>query len=186
MKTIVQDIIPLRQQIELLTYVRDSKFAYRFYNTHIFTEDEDPRFKHAPQQLSHHLFMEGEENVSSHLGIIRPLFDALKERFGEIKLLRAKVNMTFPYPPMVNYEPQVPHLDLQYDNGESVDHKVLLYYINDSDGPTYFFNELYEVTDSVQPKQGVGIIFDGDQIHAASNPVFNPFRLVLNVNFQIV
>ena len=117
--------------------------------------------------------------------MLRPIFDVLKNKFGSIELLRAKVNLTFPYPPMVKYEPQMPHLDLQYDNGEPVEHKVLLYYINDSDGPTYFFDESYEITDSVHPKQGVGIIFDGNRIHAASNPVFNPFRLVLNINFKI-
>jgi len=31
----------------------------------------------------------------------------------------------------------------------------------------------------------VGVFFDGSQIHAASNPVFNPFRFVLNIDFQV-
>ena len=182
---IIKDIIPIREQIELYTYVRDSNFAYRFYNTHIFTEDEDPRFTHAPQQLSHQLYDCEEDKSSPHIKILRPIFDVLKNKFGNIQLLRAKVNLTFPYPPMVKYEPQMPHLDLQYDNGEPVEHKVLLYYINDSDGPTYFFNESYDIANSINPRQGVGVIFDGDQIHAASNPVFNPFRFVLNINFKL-
>ena len=85
---------------------------------------------------------------------------------------------------MMHYEPQVPHVDLEYDNGEPVDHKVLLYYINDSDGPTYFFNEAHELQDTVYPKPGRAIIFDGSNIHAASNPVRSPFRLVVNIDFQ--
>ena len=84
----------------------------------------------------------------------------------------------------MHYESQVPHVDLQYDNGEPVDHKVLLYYINDSDGPTYFFNESYELQDTVYPKPGRAIIFDGSNIHAASNPVRSPFRMVVNIDFQ--
>jgi ectoine hydroxylase-related dioxygenase (phytanoyl-CoA dioxygenase family) len=85
---------------------------------------------------------------------------------------------------MMKYESQVPHIDLQYDNGDPVDHKVLLYYINDSDGPTYFFNEACELQDTVYPKPGRAIIFDGSNIHAASNPVKHPFRMVINIDFQ--
>ena len=182
---VINDIVPIRQQIELYKHVRDSKIAYRLYNTHIFTGDEDQKFNHAPQQLSHHLYMVEDDKASPHLEIIKPWFDVITKKYGDVRLLRAKVNMTFPYPPMVRYEPQMPHIDMQYENGEPIDHKVLLYYINDSDGPTYFFNDLYEITDSIQPKQGVGVFFDGSQIRAASNPVFNPFRFVLNIDFQV-
>ena len=78
---IIKDIIPIREQIEMHTYVRDSSFAYRFYNTHIFTEDEDPRFTHAPQQLSHQLYNCEEEKSSTHIKMLRPIFDVLKNKF---------------------------------------------------------------------------------------------------------
>lgn len=186
---IIDDYITLKEQLALHKYVMDSKFPYRIYNTHIVEDGQERneffnRRFHAPRQFSHHLYMVGEQNSSPHLNIIRPIFDRMKADYGQdVTLLRAKVNMTNPYPPYMKHEPQMPHVDMKYDNGDPVDHMVLLYYINDSDGPTYFFNESYEIVDSVKPKMGRAIVFDGDLLHAGSNPAFYPYRLALNINF---
>jgi ectoine hydroxylase-related dioxygenase (phytanoyl-CoA dioxygenase family) len=120
------------------------------------------------------------------LPAIGKLVGNLVDKFGNINLLRAKVNVTSPYPPMMKYESQVPHVDLQYDNGDPVEHMVLLYYVNESDGPTYFFNEAHELQDTVYPKPGRAIIFDGNTIHAASNPVKHPFRIAVNIDFEVM
>lgn len=186
---IIDDYITLKEQLALHKYVMDSKFPYRIYNTHIVEDGQERneffnRRFHAPRQFSHHLYMVGEQNSSPHLNIIRPIFDRMKADYGQdVTLLRAKVNMTNPYPPYMKHEPQMPHVDMKYDNGDPVDHMVLLYYINDSDGPTYFFNESYDIVDSVKPKMGRAIVFHGSQLHAGSNPAFYPYRLALNINF---
>jgi len=62
-------------------------------------------------------------------------------------------------------------------------HYVLLYYVNDSDGDTVFFED-DEVTEikRISPKKGRIAFFDGSIYHAASNPTLNP-RLVFNYNF---
>lgn len=59
-------------------------------------------------------------------------------------------------------------------------HTVALYYVNNSDGPTYFFGDVNQV---VEPKMGRLVIFDGRIPHASSCPVINPLRITLNVNF---
>ena len=182
----IYNFLPLEEQEALVSYVYSESIAYRFYHTHRYSGEVVDRWKHAPIQMSHFLYEIESDIASKHLPMINSIFSNLKHRFGNIRLLRAKINVTSPYPPMMNYEHQVPHIDLQYDNGDPVDHKVLLYYINDSDGPTYFFNESYEITEAVQPSQGTAIIFGGDEIHAASNPVKTPFRFVINIDFQEV
>ena len=179
---IIDNYVPIEEQGCLYEYFTDPQVPYRFYRSHIYHEGE--MWTHAPMQMSHHLYESESDIASSHLPAIGKLVGNLVDKFGNISLLRAKVNVTSPYPPMMKYESQVPHIDLQYDNGDPVDHKVLLYYINDSDGPTYFFNDSYELQDTVYPKPGRAVIFDGNNIHAASNPVRSPFRMVINIDFQ--
>lgn len=80
----------------------------------------------------------------------------------------------------------VPHVDM----GD--DHKVFLYYVNDSDGSTVFFKETYESWDGesdlsvdtrVEPKAGRGVVFDGKTYHASSSPTESPYRIIINVDF---
>lgn len=183
---IIDNFITQQEQEDFEEYVSTENFPYRLFRSHRFSSEVVQRRTHAPLQMSHHLYESESDKASPHLPVIRKFTKKLEIEFGKIELIRAKVNLTFPYPPMMNYEHQVPHIDLQYDNGDPVDHKVLLYYINPSDGPTYFFDESYRVTDQVYPKKGRAVIFDGSQIHAASNPVKNPFRFILNVDFKVL
>ena len=92
----------------------------------------------------------------------------------------------------------VPHVDYQ-DDGLKY---TAIYYLNDSDGDTYFFNEfldpnikrfingydpsLFTVAKSVKPKQGKLVLFDGRRYHAGSYPESTPERMVLNINFAPV
>jgi hypothetical protein len=70
-------------------------------------------------------------------------------------------------------------------------HYVFLYYVNNSDGDTIFFNEFFNgqkiknLTESVRvkPEAGLGIVFDGLQYHASSSPLNSNFRCVININF---
>ena len=182
---VVNYFISSEEQKELYEYVSGNKMPYRIYPTHIFNEDSLLKDKvHAPQQLTHFMYMHGEDNSSPHIKVIRPIFDKLQSWLGPITLFRVKVNVTFPSPGYNNYQAQVAHTDMAYEDGRKVPHEVFLYYINDSDGPTYFFNEKYELTDAVEPKMGRGVLFDGSKLHAGSSPVHNSFRFALNINFR--
>lgn len=183
---IIDNFITEMEQNDFEQYVLSPHFPYRMYETHIYSDSENIVYEHAPMQLSHFLYESESDKASPHLPIITKFLKQLEVRYGKIKLFRAKVNLTSPHPPYMNYEHQTPHIDLQYDDGTPVEHKVLLYYVNDTDGPTYFFNNKKELTDTVYPKKGRAVIFDGSQIHAASNPVKNPFRFILNVDFKVL
>jgi hypothetical protein len=81
-----------------------------------------------------------------------------------------------------------PHIDHDFE------HKVFLYYVNDSDGDTIFFNEFWSsdnpateetLTEQIRvaPQQGLGVVFDGFQYHASTSPQDNKFRCVVNIPF---
>jgi hypothetical protein len=180
--TVIEDFIPKDKQDELEAYVKDSKFPYRFHKIHNYgagsaTWGED-------LQLTHHLMMHGENDVSPHFPIIAPLYDTLTRLYGSITFFRAKVNCTFPSVTMSPYTPQEPHVDLKYEDGRSVPHLVCLYYINNADGPTYFYDGNGRITHKIEPYKGTAVIFDGSIMHAGSNPVNFPYRFAFNINFR--
>jgi hypothetical protein len=74
--------------------------------------------------------------------------------------------------------PSCPHID-----NKLFPHGVLLLYLNDSDGDTYIYKEnSREIKESITPKAGRVVFFDGNQIHSGGTPVKSNIRLVMNVN----
>ena len=73
-----------------------------------------------------------------------------------------------------------PHTDLKYP------HLVCLYYINDADGDTVFFEkDESTIFKRIAPKKGRVVIFDGSISHASSTPTNNP-RATINYNFTTI
>ena len=63
------------------------------------------------------------------------------------------------------------------------DHKVLIYYANDSDGDTFFFDKQLNIIERVPPKKGRFVIFDGRTLHSAGFNTESEIRLNINYNF---
>jgi hypothetical protein len=77
---------------------------------------------------------------------------------------------------------------------------TLLYYVEDSDGDTFLFNDVWnqdrkdykpgsivdpEVVYRQTPKQGQGLFFNGHQYHAGNYPINSKTRIVINFDFTI-
>lgn len=99
-------------------------------------------------------------------------------------VFRSKINM-LTIDPRKEITCHTPHVD-------DVDpHWVMIYYINDSDGPTIFFDQHFDgqkkapkFSSSVKPRKGKFVIFDGLQYHASSAPRQTTQRCVININFR--
>jgi hypothetical protein len=137
----------------------------------------DDRFR-----FYHYLYSNGEV-LSSFFGEVVPLVKELEEQTGESylsRLQRAKVNLDVCQSGYREGCHSTAHVD-----SNLVDAQSLIYYINDSDGDTYFFDgETSEVTQSESPESGKGILFDANKYHAGSPPRENASRLVLNLVFN--
>ena len=137
-------------------------------------------------QLVHALFLEGAKR-SPFFDVVFPFFYFLEEKTG-VRLAapeRIKANML-----LRSTEPgdryNTPHIDIP-DAG----FKSLLYYVKDSDGDTFIFNETFRdkkdltVKKRISPKKGKAVLFDSNTWHASSNPRQSPNRVVLNLIFQV-
>lgn len=99
-------------------------------------------------------------------------------------IMRIKINLVpRDFSPAGLYH--MPHVD---SDGP---HKVFLYYVNNSDGYTHFFNEEYNgekpisftERQKVSPLRGRGVVFDGKIYHSSSSPQDSDFRCVVNLDF---
>lgn len=70
-----------------------------------------------------------------------------------------------------------PHTDFD------VPHFVCLYYVNNADGPTAFYNEEGKIIKEVEPKKGRLVFFDGLITHSGGIPRSGPRCIV---NFDII
>lgn len=176
---VFENFVPLRDQYSIEEFISSNAFPYRFQN--IYNEQLGAKsLSSSGKQLTNHLFMMGEDKQSPQISIILPLIESIQELYGDILLYRAKVNVTMPDPSCL---PQTPHTDLKLEDGSLVPHLVCLYYANDSDGPTLFYDDDLNVIKETAPRKGTAVIFDGDTLHAGSNPVLSPFRFAININF---
>ena len=134
----------------------------------------------------YHFALDQNGNKSPFFEKILPLIYSLEEKTKVTvnELYRIRVALTTSIGKEVQHHP---HVDL-FDP-----HKVLLYYVNDSDGDTFMFNEFYspdeEKTDftikqKVTPKKNRAIVFDGLRYHNSSKPVNNTARYIINIDFN--
>jgi hypothetical protein len=137
------------------------------------------------EQLVHAFFLEGEQK-SVFFDMIFPFFYFLEDKTGlalaGIEKIKANMLLRKDLGPDVY---NTPHVDIP-EHGM----KSMIYYVIDSDGDTFVFNETYEtkklsVRKRVAPKKRKAIIFDSDTWHASSNPRQNANRIVLNFVFGV-
>ena len=105
-----------------------------------------------------------------------PHLHELVLNMSNLDIYRMKVNLLMPYPNAPEYH--VPHQDVAWGE-RGREYKSFLYYLNDSDGDTFFFDDQNNIIQRQTPKANTMIEFNSRILHASSNPTQGP-RYVLN------
>lgn len=117
-----------------------------------------------------------------------PMFEPLLAKIEEDYDL--KINMLHRIRAVITPQAKEEGIHLPHTD-EATPHYTFLYYLNDCDGDTIFFNE-YNPTENknltvekrITPKANTGILFDGLHLHSSSVPVETEYRATLNINFD--
>ena len=99
------------------------------------------------------------------------LYRAVKQPIKEIYQVRAFMHTPSEQPGLINGI----HRDLEFK------HNVCLFYLNDSDGDTKFFDDDHKLIYSNTPEKNSCVLFDGSIQHSATTP--SKKRIILNFNY---
>ena len=139
-------------------------------------------------QFTHVFFSDGVIR-SKFFEMVMPIVMLLEirmERSFSNRLVRVKANLLTKNSSYEDGQHNTPHTDSSSFPGES-----LLYYVNDSDGDTFIFNEKrgtdfkdLTLNKRVTPKRGKCMFFDSEYYHASSCPKNSDVRVVINFLFN--
>ena len=140
----------------------------------VFTTDNvvnSPQFVHVfySSQSGHSQLIPEVESVMKHLDV----------NFNELNIRRIKSNLTTYQKGYKENNTQPPHVDSIYETDSS-----LIYYVNDSDGDTLFYDDDMNIIKRVSPKKNRAVLFPSTMVHAGCNPIKNDTRLVINYIFN--
>jgi hypothetical protein len=127
-------------------------------------------------QFEHH-FVRDSQITSQAIHQVMYLMDwnnVVKETKVSPSIYRMKSNLLL----KTQSSPNTPHID------SNDPHTVLLYYVNDSSGPTIFYDKNFNVVNEISPKRGRIVVFDGSIYHSSSPPQTNTHRCVINFNLK--
>lgn len=118
--------------------------------------------------------------------MIEPMINTVKDKFPfELEVARVRIGMFLPSPQGGVHNPHVDYY---------MPHYTLLYYVNDSDGDTFIWNEKapredpeaypeqFTLLDRISPKKNRAVLFNGMHYHSSSRPHFHRERIAITIN----
>lgn len=131
---------------------------------------------HVPLSFTH--ILKSSPKLSPHLETFSYIPIAVCEHLKMFlkDIYFARIFLTMPYKTQLEYAN--PHTDLV------MPHWVVLYYVNDADGDTVFFDKNKNIIERVTPKKGRIVFFKGNIMHGGGIPKEYP-RAVVNFDIAI-
>lgn len=166
-----------------------------YFNPSMVSGDDD--FQGQENNISgfNHFFFENNVKVSPFFDLVYPIILSITSRadipFNRLIRMRANLNLPNQASTLLHH---MPHIDSYFPHWNAI------YYVNDSDGDTFIFNETNDTYDSgqddiirikknqftvkqrVTPKKGKILIFAGKYYHTSSWARNSKCRCVININ----
>ena len=171
---VIDDFANIQEQLEIFNFLQQNEnenAIYMFYNTSI-----SEKISITSNTIDYPQFVLSvfEENKIYNNILFLYLYKLLhKNKLSNNFIERIKVNITFPYPKNNKKKHGPIHIDSK--KGISI-----IYYVNNSDGDTLFFDEKLNVKKTISPRQGRAVVFDSNIKHTACCPINSKYRKVIN------
>lgn len=195
----IENVIPVEYQkhIEELMLGFPTHFSWVLNSSLVAPDSMFKDRSDNPAGFMHFLF-EDEQIQSPYFNLIYPLVLSIpsKAPIAFNKLVRMRAVLTLPNTNS-DLEYHLPHID------QLLPHYNAIYYVNDSDGDTFIFNETSEshsstkdaikekistteftVKKRVTPKRGKILLFPGKYYHSSSFAKRSKARCLININLE--
>ena len=187
---IIDNYIPPKEAYDIEEFFLGTNFGW-YWNKETIEQEElekyntkntvnTGQFTHAVMR-NFNLMADHVRNENKGL-VTSDAYDGIKEIFKNINfnlVVRIKGNLNLNVTSYKKESHQPIHNDALV-NG----YKSLIYYINDSDGDTIFFNDKLKEIKRVSPKKGRAVIFDSQILHCGCNPIKQQKRAVINFIYK--
>ena len=186
---VLDNCIGKKQQNILESYICSSKFLWGFCEGGILKRDT--QYSNCctiekginPPYFSHFFNVVNNSNIV----FFQPLFNSIATYYNtSIHILKCEINL------LTKRDCSQHHYPHAYNNNFSEEINTAIYYVIDSDGDTYLFDQFVPgTTDNLlivkafTPKKGSMVIFDSRRFHSSSSPIYNEKRIVIDVVFKI-
>ena len=127
-------------------------------------------------QFTHLFVSDGAVNSEAYKNVAPILNKVVDLVDGDYFVAKCKVNMN-----LVDFRFEGKYHTPHIDNGFE-DQVTAIYYVNDSDGDTFFFDDSGKVIKRVTPKKGTLVMWKGKVFHAKASPIKTTSRVVININ----
>jgi antitoxin component YwqK of YwqJK toxin-antitoxin module len=180
MINIIEDVVAKEYQIYLNSLLNGELSLYYNLTTCVKGDDVKPddNVKDVPQYT--HTFIRDGNITSDCWKIFEPIKYNFMAKTGlglNKKLIQVKLNFNPQDTSFLDNQYFMPHID-RIDKGITG-----IYYMNNSDGDTLFFDNDGNITERFTPKQGTMVFFDNTIFHAGQPPRKNLYRSIVNFNW---
>ncbi len=190
MLTILDDFLPSDQYTTLLNYMTSQNFPW-FYMSHASRAPGSfiPENAMETFAMTHSIHSKEDGMTSYTIDNFAPLLETIEKNYdNKIEIFRVRAGLKTPKQGFTSNHYNVPHVDYFFP------HMTALYYVNESDGDTWMFDQNFDqypeptkftVQERISPKANRLVLFNGLQYHTASNPINTDARIIININFLI-
>ena len=178
---VLDNFIPTNRQNDLEQFIMSEFFRWYWNKTTIYNENKRKKWKtkntiDTGQFVSDILGVRTDKQITDYA---KELYKGMKTIFKNINFddtIRVKSNLNTN---KTGYK-KTSHQPIHNDIDNKSKKKSIIYYVNDSDGDTIFFDDKLKETKRVKPKKGRAIIFDSHILHCGCNPIKNDKRIVIS------
>lgn len=171
---VIENVIPVVYQDAIENYLKNVSWYY------LESTNSEVRSFLDTSQFVHNICFKDKINSPDLFHLLLPLIFQVEtnlslkfKQYVRIKsnLLIKRSNEPFSHSP---------HQD-SYEEG----FMSMVYYVNDVDGDTIFYDEDLNIVKRSKPSRGSVVVFDSNQLHSSSLPTTKDTRVVLNFVFKI-
>jgi hypothetical protein len=170
---IIENFLPSNFHNELLSIVNNENYFPWFYSSNISSISQENSIKQ--YGFSHILYDEQSNFYSNYFNNFYPIKYFIESKFQvNIKnIIRYRLGLNLN---ISDKKSIIHHAHKDYE----FNHHVLLYYLNNSDGPTIFYSNDEYI--EIEPEGNKAVLFDGSIMHSSSTPINHEKRIALNIN----